>query len=334
VSSGRGRRWSGFIGFGPTRSTCSTSRLGSPLWGSRGPSVSGAAASTLLAPYLSDVTVVELYVDRSLLIARDRLASVLGGRVVEKGHRIEVRELPTSMSARGPKIESVQVALPARVYADLMASGGRAAEAANHLREVRGVGPGASSPGTRPCGARARGIGRGVRRDTRFVLLGGLVPDLLCSGAAHRHVGTTDVDVQVDLEIQRGSVNAARLEAALREAPFIPDGQVVWRWRDQVAPAMIVKVEFLADLDDVPNQMTISFDECEYFGALNLRGTGFASQDWEVRTVYGRPRSRRQEHRSSCRNVAGVPPRQGSRCAGPWFGEGLVRRRVCPTSQR
>ena len=61
--------------------------------------VSGAAASTLLAPYLSDVTVVELYVDRSLLMARDRLASALGGRVVEKGHRIEVRELPTSMSA-------------------------------------------------------------------------------------------------------------------------------------------------------------------------------------------------------------------------------------------
>lgn len=58
-----------------------------------------------------------------------------------------------------------------------------------------------------------------------FVLLGGLVPDLLCSAAAHRHVGTTDVDVQVDLEIERGSVNAARLEGALREAGFVPDGQ-------------------------------------------------------------------------------------------------------------
>jgi hypothetical protein len=31
-----------------------------------------------------------------------------------------------------------------------------------------------------------------------FVLLGGLVPDLLCSGSTHRHIGTTDVDVQVD----------------------------------------------------------------------------------------------------------------------------------------
>lgn len=118
-----------------------------------------------------------------------------------------------------------------------------------------------------------------------FVLLGGLVPDLLCSAAAHRHVGTTDVDVQVDLEIERGSVNAARLEGALREAGFVPDGQRVWRWRDRVAPAMVVKVEFLADLEDVPNQTTISFDDCEFFGAVNLRGTGFASQDREVRTV-------------------------------------------------
>jgi hypothetical protein len=104
--------------------------------------VTGAAASILLAPYLSDVTVVELYVERSLLMAGDRLAGLLGGRLVERGHRIEVRELPTSMSAKGPKIGGVQVALPARVYADLMASGGRAAEAAHHLREVRGVGPG------------------------------------------------------------------------------------------------------------------------------------------------------------------------------------------------
>jgi hypothetical protein len=48
---------------------------------------------------------------------------------------------------------------------------------------------------------------------------------------------------------------------------------------------MVVKVEFLADLDDVPNQTTVSFDDCEFFGAINLRGTGFASQDWEARRV-------------------------------------------------
>ncbi|HVL90375.1 MAG TPA: type IV toxin-antitoxin system AbiEi family antitoxin [Actinomycetota bacterium] len=103
--------------------------------------ISGAAASTLLAPYLSDVTVIDLYVERSLIVAQDHLAQLLHGRVVQKGHRIEVRELPTSMSANGPRIDGIQVALPGRVYADLLASGGRLAEAAHHLREVHGAGP-------------------------------------------------------------------------------------------------------------------------------------------------------------------------------------------------
>src|ERR1700761_6047152 len=43
-----------------------------------------------------------------------------------------------------------------------------------------------------------------------FVLLGGLVPALLCARSGVRHAGTTDVDVQVDLEIAAGAVNAAR----------------------------------------------------------------------------------------------------------------------------
>ncbi len=103
--------------------------------------VTGAAASTLLAPYLGNVTIVELYVERDLFVSQERLARLLGGRAVEKGHRIEVRELPTSLSADGPDLGGIHVALPARVYADLMAAGGRSAEAAHHLREVRGVGP-------------------------------------------------------------------------------------------------------------------------------------------------------------------------------------------------
>ena len=87
-----------------------------------------------------------------------------------------------------------------------------------------------------------------------FVLLGGLVPDLLCSRSSTLHVGTTDVDVQVNLEIAGGSVNAARLEAALHTAGFAPDHQRVWRWQDHSAPGLVVKAEFLADLDDVPHR--------------------------------------------------------------------------------
>jgi len=118
-----------------------------------------------------------------------------------------------------------------------------------------------------------------------LVLLGGLVPDLLCSSAAQRHVGTTDVDVQVDLEIQGGSANAGRVERALEEAGFTPDAERVWRWKDEAAPAMVVKVEFLADLDDVQDLQVVTFKECRTLGAVNLRGTRFAAQDWELRTI-------------------------------------------------
>lgn len=63
-----------------------------------------------------------------------------------------------------------------------------------------------------------------------FVLLGGLVPALLCSNSPKRHAGTSDVDVQVNLEIAGGSVRAARLEEALLNTGFKPDSERVWRW--------------------------------------------------------------------------------------------------------
>ena len=98
--------------------------------------LTGAAAGQLLAPYLSTLTVVELYVDADLLTNQSLLAETVGGRVVEKGHRLEVRELPTTISATGPVLDAVRVALPVRVYADLLAVGGRSADAAQHLRET------------------------------------------------------------------------------------------------------------------------------------------------------------------------------------------------------
>ena len=118
-----------------------------------------------------------------------------------------------------------------------------------------------------------------------LVLLGGLVPDLLCSRAEQRHVGTTDVDVQVDLEIQGGLSNASHVERALVEAGFKPDAQCVWRWKDEAAPAMVVKVEFLADLADVQDHRVVKFGGCKTLGAVNLRGTRFAAQDWELRMI-------------------------------------------------
>ena len=122
-----------------------------------------------------------------------------------------------------------------------------------------------------------------------FVVLGGLVPELLCAGSAWRHAGTTDVDVQVDLEVACGAINTARLENALRNAEFEPDSERVWRWvADGTPTKTVVKFELLADLDDQPNQAIVQFDACENLGAVNLRGTGFAARDVEVRVLTSR----------------------------------------------
>lgn len=94
-----------------------------------------------------------------------------------------------------------------------------------------------------------------------FVVLGGLVPELLCAGSGWRHVGTTDVDVQVDLEVAAGAVSAARLEQALVSAGFQPDSDRVWRWiAEGHSSSVVVKFELLTDLDDQPEGATIHFD--------------------------------------------------------------------------
>ena len=85
------------------------------------------------------------------------------------------------------------------------------------------------------------------------------MPELLCAGSDFRHAGTTDVDVQVNLEIVCGSVNAERLERALRNAEFEPDSEKVWRWTtDEGGAAMVVRFELLADLDDIPSEETLT----------------------------------------------------------------------------
>lgn len=118
-----------------------------------------------------------------------------------------------------------------------------------------------------------------------FVVLGGLVPALLCTGPDARHAGTTDVDVQVNLEISGGAMNAARLEQALRNAEFEPDIQHIWRWRAGTGLQSVIKFELLADLESQPAEATIQFDQCRDLGAVNLRGTSYATRDTEVRVL-------------------------------------------------
>jgi hypothetical protein len=122
-----------------------------------------------------------------------------------------------------------------------------------------------------------------------FVVLGGLVPELLCAGGPWQHAGTTDVDVQVNLEIACGAVNVSRLERALQNAGFEPDGERVWRWALEGAePQTIVKFELLADMKNEPAGHVVHFEGCAHLGAVNLRGTGFAARDIEIRGLASR----------------------------------------------
>lgn len=149
-----------------------------------------------------------------------------------------------------------------------------------------------------------------------FVVLGGLVPELLCSGSARQHAGTTDIDVQVNLEIECNVVNTARLERALRNAEFEPDSEQVWRWRvvsDEVRAE--VKFELLADLDSEANEATLHFDDCERLGAVNLRGTRYATQDVESRTLTAKVGD---DRRSVEINVTGVAGFLLAKCAAAY----------------
>ncbi len=91
-----------------------------------------------------------------------------------------------------------------------------------------------------------------------FVVLGGVVPELLCAASEFHHAGTIDVDVHICLEITCGAVNAARLEQALRSADFAPETATIWRWvTDGTIGSPVVKFELLADLHDQPAEATI-----------------------------------------------------------------------------
>ena len=77
------------------------------------------------------------------------------------------------------------------------------------------------------------------------------------------------------------ATNAARLERALRNAEFESADGRIWRWQTQADESKaIVKFELLTDLDDQPASATVNFAECDALGAVNLRGTRFASRDF------------------------------------------------------
>ena len=66
-----------------------------------------------------------------------------------------------------------------------------------------------------------------------------------------------------------------------------------------------VKFELLADMDEVANEATIRFDGCERLGAVNLRGTQYATRDIESRRLTSRVDDVRRTVEINVTGVAG-----------------------------
>ena len=89
-----------------------------------------------MAPYLSQVTTVDVFIDVKTLASLIALAQRFRLHPTDSG-RLLLRPFPTSATQRlGSKVGDLHVAPWPRVYADLRVSGVRGEEAAEHLREV------------------------------------------------------------------------------------------------------------------------------------------------------------------------------------------------------
>ena len=149
-----------------------------------------------------------------------------------------------------------------------------------------------------------------------------------------RHAGTTDVDVQVDLEIAAGAVNTVRLERALVNAEFKADPSRVWRWETEAdGHNVVAKFELLADLDGEPAGAVVHFDECDVLGAVNVRGTGFAARDYSSLTLQSRIGGVDYEVGVNITGIAGFPIAKAAAARSRRAGEGLVRNRLRSTAQ-
>ncbi len=107
-------------------------------WDSRGIgwAATGVAAAAVIAPLLTSISSIEVYVEADTPAGLDARAGDAGLRPIAGG-RLTLRPFPTaSTSNLAQRHEGLCIAPWSRGYADLRRSGVRGEEAAEHLREV------------------------------------------------------------------------------------------------------------------------------------------------------------------------------------------------------
>ncbi len=98
--------------------------------------VTGVMGSSMLAPYLTETTTGDVYVDAASLPELHNIARLVDIEPLDGG-RLVLRPFPTATSKRlATKTDGIRVAPWPRVYADVRQVGVRGEEAAEHLREV------------------------------------------------------------------------------------------------------------------------------------------------------------------------------------------------------
>lgn len=112
-------------------------RLGD-LWSSQNlnSAATGAVASAVLAPFLTNVESALVYLDTTTMAGLDAAARAADLKPIEGG-RLTLRPVPTVTTIRlSSSVNGLRCAPWPRVYADLQGVGVRGEEAAEHLREV------------------------------------------------------------------------------------------------------------------------------------------------------------------------------------------------------
>jgi hypothetical protein len=98
--------------------------------------VTGVMGASMLAPYLTETTTGDVYVDAASLPELHNIARSVDIEPLDGG-RLVLRPFPTATSKRlATKTDGIRVAPWPRVYADVRQVGVRGEEAAEHLREV------------------------------------------------------------------------------------------------------------------------------------------------------------------------------------------------------